>query len=214
MADSWEELVGENDPGKPAESPHSFAAVDGDQSVAKDVFFVYDSDDADTSDDEYHAARDNLRTYGEMRKRKVKARSDYHGEEVEQLDEFEEEDSEDEEDDEVEHGGQDGDAEASLDGADQGSEIPEQACQNNDEPPQHEAREEISQHSSYRGSEDSDHVRPNLSDEDGGEPFANAPHYDPMCDHTQFQFVPRLKFANVEQLKNAVVLHSLAAELV
>ncbi|CAL1396549.1 unnamed protein product [Linum trigynum] len=118
MADSWEELVGENDPGQPAESPDSFAAVDGAQSVAKEVFHVYDSDNADTSDNEYRAARDNLRAYGEMIKRKVKARSNYHGEEVEQLDEFEEDDSEDEEDDEVEHGGHDGDVEAGLDGAD------------------------------------------------------------------------------------------------
>ncbi|CAL1371009.1 unnamed protein product [Linum trigynum] len=82
---------------------------------------------------------------------------------------------------------------------------------NNEEPPAHEVRGETSQHSSYRLSEDSDHGRGNFSDEDGGEPFANAPHYDPTCDHSQFQFVPRLKFASVEQFKNVVVLHSVKA---
>ncbi|CAL1393465.1 unnamed protein product [Linum trigynum] len=89
------------------------------------------------------------------------------------------------------------------------SAIPDQATPNdnggseqevNDDgaPPVQEPRRYYSQHSSYRLSKDSDHVRGNLLDEDGGEPFGDAPHYDPLCDHKQFQFIPRLKFGSPE----------------
>ncbi|CAL1389406.1 unnamed protein product [Linum trigynum] len=100
MADSREELVGENDPNQPEDLDASWAAEDRVASVARDLVHVYDSDDADTADDEYHEARANLQAYGEMRKRKVKGRVDCHEEEVDQLDKFEEE-SEDEMDEEI-----------------------------------------------------------------------------------------------------------------
>ncbi|CAL1389723.1 unnamed protein product [Linum trigynum] len=99
MVDSWDSAFGENDTEAMVGSDFSLPAEDGiEASVARDIYRVYDSDDADTSDDEYHEARSNLRAYGEMRKRKVKARIDGHGEEVEQLDDFEEEESDDEDD--------------------------------------------------------------------------------------------------------------------
>ncbi|CAL1401253.1 unnamed protein product [Linum trigynum] len=97
MVDSWDSAFGENDPEAVVLSDFSLHAEDGIEAfVARDIYHIYDSDDANTSDDEYHEAMSNLRAYGEMRKRKVKARIDGHGEEVEQLDDFEEEESDDE----------------------------------------------------------------------------------------------------------------------
>ncbi|CAI0451371.1 unnamed protein product, partial [Linum tenue] len=98
MSNSWEELIGENDPDRAVdEEDYLPQEDDANASVARDIYHVEDSDDALTSDDEYLEARANLRAYGESRKRKVKARQLANGEEVEQLDDFEELSSESEE---------------------------------------------------------------------------------------------------------------------
>ncbi|CAL1382703.1 unnamed protein product [Linum trigynum] len=97
MADSWDSAFGENDPEALVLSDVSLAAEDFIKAyVARDIYHVYDSDDADTSDEEYHEPRSYLQAYGEIKKRKVKAFINGHGEEVEQLDDFEEEESDDE----------------------------------------------------------------------------------------------------------------------
>ncbi|CAL1383763.1 unnamed protein product [Linum trigynum] len=77
MADSWEEGNRENVTNQEGEEDDFLLVEDGvAASVAKEVYHVYDSDYADTSDDEYHEARDNLRAYDETRRRrKVRSKS-------------------------------------------------------------------------------------------------------------------------------------------
>ncbi|CAN1230126.1 hypothetical protein LINPERPRIM_LOCUS3236 [Linum perenne] len=66
--------------------------------------------------------------------------------------------------------------------------------------------------SSYRGSENSDHVRGNVSDEDGPEDiYDGAPMYNPACDHKHMQFVLGMKFKSPTQFKHAVVKHAIYA---
>ncbi|CAN1135063.1 hypothetical protein LINPERPRIM_LOCUS15748 [Linum perenne] len=66
--------------------------------------------------------------------------------------------------------------------------------------------------SSYRGSENSDHVRGNVSDEDGPEDiYDGAPMYNPTCDHKHMQFVLGMKFKSPTQFKHAVVKHAIYA---
>ncbi|CAL1400582.1 unnamed protein product [Linum trigynum] len=77
-------------------------------------------------------------------------------------------------------------------------------------PPMQEARPADSNHSSYRLSEDSNHVRANLSDSEGGDIFDDAPQCDPHCNHKVLQFVPRMKFVSPKEFKAAVVHHSVA----
>ncbi|CAL1402991.1 unnamed protein product [Linum trigynum] len=91
MADSREEGNGENVTNQLGEEDDFLLVEDGvAASVAKEVYHVYDSDDVDTSDDKYHEARDNLRAYGETRRRReVQSKRVVDGEEVDQLDEFE-----------------------------------------------------------------------------------------------------------------------------
>ncbi|CAL1400654.1 unnamed protein product [Linum trigynum] len=146
-----------------------------------------------TSDDEYHEARAQVCSYGEGKRRKVNARASVDGEEVDQLEEFEEEEIKDEEEE----------GEAATTEGSQHTKAPPQ-------PPQ-QASGEGSHHSSYRGSEESDHVRPNLSDEEGGDLDDDAPHYDPTCDHKDLRFVCKMKFASAEHFKDAVVWHAVTA---
>ncbi|CAL1381567.1 unnamed protein product [Linum trigynum] len=196
MGDSWDEAFGEYDPDAVQESPDaSLAAHDGvEASVSRDIYHVYDSKYVDTSDDEYHEAMANLRAYGESKRRKVKARIVGHGEEVEQLDFFEEDESSSDDSEEE-------------DGVNEEQEDPEPA----DVPPMKEARRADSNHSSYKLSEDSNHVSANLSDSEGGDIFDDAPQYDPHCNHNVLQFVTRMKFASPEEFKAVVVRHSVAA---
>ncbi|CAL1388489.1 unnamed protein product [Linum trigynum] len=102
MADSWDELVDENDPNQIGHDEVSLATDNiGVASVAPDIYHVYDSDDAMTSDDENHEARVNLHAYGEGRKRKLATRVVAGGEEVDRIEEFEEDDSDNGEDEGV-----------------------------------------------------------------------------------------------------------------
>ncbi|CAL1353801.1 unnamed protein product [Linum trigynum] len=201
MADSWDEAFGEYDSDVVQESPDaSLAAHDGvEASVARYIYHVYDLEDADTSDDEYHEAMANLRAYGDSMRRKVKARIDGHGEEVEQLDVFEEDES----------SGDDSEEEDGLAG-DNGVNEEQEDAEQAEVPPMQEARRADSNHSSYRLSEDSNHVKANLSDSEGGDIFDDAPQYDPHCNHNVLQSVPRMKFASSEEFKAAVVRHSVA----
>ncbi|CAL1408305.1 unnamed protein product [Linum trigynum] len=209
MADSWDELVGENDPNHIGHDEASLGSHNvGDAYVAPDIYHVYDSDDAMTSDDEYHEARANLRAYGEGRKRKVIARVAVGGEEVDQLEEFEEDDSENE-DDEGKENGENSHHSIPL----QNTEPPEEPQPpEQPQPPRFDVNGEGSQHSNYRLLEDSDHVRGNLSNEEDGDLYDDAPRYDPLCDHKQLEFVCRMKFDGVEQFKDGVVRHSVAHE--
>ncbi|CAN1184923.1 hypothetical protein LINPERHAP2_LOCUS37249, partial [Linum perenne] len=62
----------------------------------------------------------------------------------------------------------------------------------------------------YRGSEESDHVRANISADEGIEDiYDGAPRYDPNCDHTTLTFSLGMKFANPSQFKHAVVKHAI-----
>ncbi|CAL1380769.1 unnamed protein product [Linum trigynum] len=177
MADSWDELAGENDPNQIAHDEALLGTNNiGVASIAPDIYHVYDSDDAMTSDDEYHEARANLRAYGEGRKRRVITRVAGGGEEVDQLEKFEEDDS-----DNGEEEGEDD-----------------------------EGNGEGSQHSNYTLSEDSDHVRGNLSNEEGDELHDDSPRYDPLCNHKTLPFVCKMKFYGVEQFKDGVVRHVVA----
>ncbi|CAL1390237.1 unnamed protein product [Linum trigynum] len=176
--------------------------ADGDASVARDIYHVYDSEDAITSDDEYHEARAALRSYGEGKRRKVNARLVPDGEEVDQLEEFED-DATDVDEDEGDDAAPQPPHNSQHSTSHPASEAPPQQ-------PQQDHRE-TSQHSSYRGSEESLHVRPNLSDEAGGDLNDGAPHYDPTCDHKALRFVCKMKFANMVQFKDAVVRHAVAA---
>ncbi|CAL1360705.1 unnamed protein product [Linum trigynum] len=82
----------------------------------------------------------------------------------------------------------------------------------NHPPPQNQQADgENSNNSTNRLSEYSDHVRPNLSDEDSREMYDDAPHYDPKCDHKSLQFVCQMKFEGLEKFKDVVVRHSVAA---
>ncbi|CAL1384416.1 unnamed protein product [Linum trigynum] len=178
--------------------------TDGDAaaSIAQDIYHVYESEDAMTKDNEYHETRAQLCSYGEGKRRKVNARAVVDGEEVDQLDEFEKiktEDDEDEGDDAAPQPPHNSQHSTSY----QASEAPPHEPQ--------QAGRETSQHSSYRGSEESDHVRPNLSDEEGGDLDDDAPQYDPLCDHKALTFVCKMKFASVQQFKDVVVRHSVAA---
>ncbi|CAN1243757.1 hypothetical protein LINPERPRIM_LOCUS5807, partial [Linum perenne] len=66
-----------------------------------------------------------------------------------------------------------------------------------------------SNHSSYRGSEESDHVRGNLSDEDGEGNYSRGPLYDPGCDHGALQFELGLRFRDPTQFKEVVIRNSI-----
>ncbi|CAL1408313.1 unnamed protein product [Linum trigynum] len=210
MADSWEEGNGENVTNQQGEEDDFMSVEDGvAASVAKEVYHVYDSDDADTSDDEYHEARDNLRAYGETRKRrKVQSKRAADGE-AEQLDEFEDVEVESGEEEEAEN--DNGEHGEDAGGEEPRNEASNHSISNHPPPVQEQAVGENSNDSFYRLSEDSDHVRPNLSDEEAREMYDDAPHYDPKCDHKIFQFVCRMKFESAEQFKEAVVRHSVAA---
>ncbi|CAL1401640.1 unnamed protein product [Linum trigynum] len=107
------------------------------------------------------------------------------GEEVEKLDKFEKDASEDEIDNEVAVEDGNGDElEENVNAIPEPDQVNvngrlEKEDEDDGSPQVQEPRREDTQHSSYRLSEDSDHVRGNLSNEDGGEPFGDAPHYDP-----------------------------------
>ncbi|CAL1389058.1 unnamed protein product [Linum trigynum] len=172
MADSCDELVGENDTNQIGHDEDSLGSHNvGDASVAPDIYHVYDSDVAMTSDDEFHEARANLRAYGEGRKRKVIARVAAGGEEVDQLLEFEESDYENGEE-EGQDDGENSHHSTPLQNNESSEEpqVPEQA-----QPPRVDVNGEGSPHSNYRLSEESDHVRGNLSDEEDGDLYDDAP---------------------------------------
>ncbi|CAN1184998.1 hypothetical protein LINPERHAP2_LOCUS37282 [Linum perenne] len=57
--------------------------------------------------------------------------------------------------------------------------------------------------------EDSDHVRGNLSDEDGQGNYWRGPIYDPGCDHGALQFELGLRFRDPTQFKEAVIRNSI-----
>ncbi|CAN1300963.1 hypothetical protein LINPERPRIM_LOCUS24757 [Linum perenne] len=66
--------------------------------------------------------------------------------------------------------------------------------------------------SSYRGSENSDHIWGLVSDEDGPDDIYDAaPIYDPNCDHKHLHFVLGMKFISPTQFKHAVVNHAIYA---
>ncbi|CAL1414398.1 unnamed protein product [Linum trigynum] len=162
MADSWEEGNGENVTNQEGEEDDFLSVEDGvAASVAKEVYHVYDSDDADTSDDEYHEARDNLRAYGETRRRrKVHTKRAADGEEVDQLDEFEDVEVESGEEEEAEndngaHGEDVG--EDAVGGDEPRNEATIHSISNQEPPIQEQAVGENSNDSFYRLSEDSDH---------------------------------------------------------
>ncbi|CAN1779294.1 hypothetical protein LINPERHAP1_LOCUS14697 [Linum perenne] len=64
--------------------------------------------------------------------------------------------------------------------------------------------------SEYRKSEDSDHVRGNISEDEAIEDiYDGAPKYDPDCDHMTLKFTLGMKFASPSQFKHAVVKHAI-----
>ncbi|CAN1134419.1 hypothetical protein LINPERPRIM_LOCUS16104 [Linum perenne] len=64
--------------------------------------------------------------------------------------------------------------------------------------------------SEYRKSEDSDHVRGNISEDEAIEDiYDGAPRYDPDCDHMTLKFTLGMKFASPSQFKHAVVKHAI-----
>ncbi|CAN1241212.1 hypothetical protein LINPERPRIM_LOCUS4863, partial [Linum perenne] len=83
----------------------------------------------------------------------------------------------------------------------------------------HDHRPEGSSHGSeilsedaldYRGSEDSDHVRANISADDGIEDiYDGAPRYDLNCDHMTLKFTLGMKFATPSQFKHVVVKNTI-----
>ncbi|CAN1191386.1 hypothetical protein LINPERHAP2_LOCUS41029 [Linum perenne] len=133
------------------------------QSSIRGIEHLIDNDDR-TSDEEFNASMGYIAV--RQRRRRVGTREDISGEEVEKLSVFESDvviSSSSKEDDQPD----------------------EEACTIPRDGPCSPSPEEYeSNHSSYRGSEDSDHVRGNLSDDQNEEDkYSRGTIYDSSCDH-------------------------------
>ncbi|CAN1147528.1 hypothetical protein LINPERHAP2_LOCUS15933, partial [Linum perenne] len=156
--------------------------------AVRGVSHLVDNDDR-TSDEEFNAAMGFLGV--RCRRRRVGTRDDMSGEEVEQLSVFE------------------SDVVISS-SSNEGDQPNDEARTNAREGPRSPPPEEYeSNHLSYRGSEESDHVRGNLSDEDGEGNYSRGPLYDPGCDHGALQFELGLRFRDPTQFKEAVIRNSI-----
>ncbi|CAN1228679.1 hypothetical protein LINGRAPRIM_LOCUS1312 [Linum grandiflorum] len=70
-------------------------------------------------------------------------------------------------------------------------------------------KQSLSQHSSYRGSSESDHLGRNNSEEEAESAYERQPWYNPNCDHKTLVFKKGLKFTCDKQFKEAVVEFSI-----
>ncbi|CAN1121015.1 hypothetical protein LINPERHAP2_LOCUS531 [Linum perenne] len=183
-----EGVVGENNDSRLSGSGSDSDSVSVEHSAVRGVSHLVDNDDR-TSDEEFNAAMGFL---GVRRRRiRVGMRDDMSGEEVEQLSVFE------------------SDVIISS-SSNEGDQPNDETRTNTREGPRSPPPGEYeSNHSSYRGSEDSDHVRGNLSDEDGEGNYSRGPLYDPGCDHGALQFELGLRFRDPTQFKEAVIRNSI-----
>ncbi|CAL1371209.1 unnamed protein product [Linum trigynum] len=61
----------------------------------------------------------------------------------------------------------------------------------------------------YRGSENSDHVRGNIGEEEEVSMIDKCRFYDPKCDHKTLLITTHMRFASPEQFKEAITRHSI-----
>ncbi|CAN1182226.1 hypothetical protein LINPERHAP2_LOCUS35858 [Linum perenne] len=183
-----EGVVGDNNDSRLSGSGSHSDSVSVEHSSVRGVSHLVDNDDR-TSDEEFSAAMGFLGVC-QMRRR-VGTRDDMSGEEVEQLSVFE--------------------SDVFISSSSNEGDHPNyEARTNAREGPRSPPPEEYeSNHSSYRGSEDSDHVRGNLSDEDGQGNYWRGPIYDPGCDHGALRFELGLRFRDPAQFKEAVIRNSI-----
>ncbi|CAI0401417.1 unnamed protein product [Linum tenue] len=192
---------------------------DGEQSAVPEILRVEESDDAQTSDEEYHEIMKTVR----QRRQHFRAQYVESGDEVDQVlreddgqslaGDNDEVDGEVAADDEVAANAEVADdegvtnAEVAHDEGVANAEVAHDEGVADDEGG--DANDECSMETEYRASEESAHVRGDIGEEVNSFIFDKSLFYDPKCDHRTLNFKPRMRFTSPGQFKEAVISNAI-----